>query len=72
MCPGYTIAQRMVYIMLVRLLTGYKLRTSEKKPPITHYSKYNTSKTALVAVPEPFLVKLTARNEEELEALLSV
>jgi phenylacetate 2-hydroxylase len=71
MCPGYTIAQRMVYIMLVRLLTNYTVLASEEQPPITHFSRYNTTKTALVAVPAPFKIQLKARNEGKFVALLA-
>lgn len=70
MCPGYTIAQRMIYITLVRILTSYTIRASSKSPPTTHFSDYNTAKTALVAVPAPFLVTLKQRDEGELEGLL--
>ena len=70
MCPGYTLAQRMVYIMLVRMLTSYRIEASQENPPNTHFSEYNTTKTALVAVPAPFKVKLHPRSENELNDIL--
>ncbi|KAI9047432.1 hypothetical protein LZ554_008876 [Drepanopeziza brunnea f. sp. 'monogermtubi'] len=62
MCPGYTIAQRMIYIMLFRLLISYKIEASQDSPPNTHFSEFNTTKTALVAVPARFKVQLTSRD----------
>ncbi|PQE29711.1 Cytochrome P450 protein [Rutstroemia sp. NJR-2017a WRK4] len=72
MCPGYTIAQRMIYILLVRVLTSYNLRASRQSPPNTHFSQFNTTKTALVAVPARFKVKLTSHNEQKLKDLLAI
>ncbi|KAJ0116645.1 cytochrome P450 [Diaporthe amygdali] len=61
-CSGQFIAQRLLYAALVRLLSSYKIVASESEPPNTDYVEYNQFKTALVAIPKDFKVKLVPRN----------
>jgi phenylacetate 2-hydroxylase len=63
-CPGATIASRLIYTALFRLLSLYKFEASESDPPNTDYVEYNAIKSALVAIPRDFKVKLTPRNED--------
>lgn len=44
---------------------------SKEEPPNTDYVDYNLLKSALVAIPRDFKVKLIPRNPEELAACLS-
>ncbi|MCJ1250455.1 hypothetical protein MMC30_007683 [Trapelia coarctata] len=69
-CPGIIIAHRLLYTALVRLITSYRIEASGQFPPTTHYSDYNTTKTALVAVPEDFKVNLIPRDTVELNSAL--
>jgi len=62
MCSGYIIASRLMYAALVRLITSYRIVASESEPPNTDYVDYNAIKTALVAIPRDFKVKLEPRN----------
>ncbi|EJP67927.1 Cytochrome P450 CYP504E1 [Beauveria bassiana ARSEF 2860] len=61
-CSGQFIASRMLYSALVRLLASYKFVASEECPPNTDYVDYNQFKTALVAIPREFKVKLIPRD----------
>jgi phenylacetate 2-hydroxylase len=46
----------------VRLLASYKIVASEEFPPNTDYVDYNQFKTALVAIPREFKVRLIPRD----------
>jgi phenylacetate 2-hydroxylase len=46
----------------MRLITAYKIVASETEPPNTDYVEYNQFKTALVAIPRDFKVKLVPRD----------
>lgn len=61
-CSGQFIASRMLYSALVRILSSYKIVASEEMPPNTDYVEYNEFKTALVAIPREFKVKLIPRD----------
>ncbi|KAH6886860.1 cytochrome P450, partial [Thelonectria olida] len=61
-CSGQYIASRLLYAALIRLLTTYKIVASEAEPPNTDYVDYNQFKTALVAIPRDFKVKLVPRD----------
>ncbi|TID19077.1 cytochrome P450 [Venturia nashicola] len=60
-CSGQYIAQRLLYSALVRLITSFKIVASETEPPNTDYVEYNQFKTALVAIPRDFKVRLVPR-----------
>lgn len=62
-CSGQIIASRLLYTALIRILTCYRLVASEKEPPNTDYVDYNQFKSALVAIPRDFKVKLIPREE---------
>ncbi len=62
-CSGQIIAQRLLYCALIRLLSCYKIVASEIEPPNTDYVDYNQFKSALVAIPRDFKVKLVPREE---------
>jgi phenylacetate 2-hydroxylase len=62
-CSGQFIASRLLYCALVRLLASYKIVASEDNPPNTDYVEYNQSKTALVAIPKDFHVRLIPRDD---------
>ncbi len=66
-CSGQFIAQRLLYIALIRLITSYKIIASETMPPNTDYVDYNLIKSALVAIPRDFKVKLIPRDPVALE-----
>jgi phenylacetate 2-hydroxylase len=61
-CSGQFIASRLLYSALVRLICSYKIVASEEQPPNTDYVDYNQFKTALVAIPRDFKVKLIPRD----------
>ncbi|KAI1456417.1 cytochrome P450 [Annulohypoxylon moriforme] len=61
-CSGQFIASRLLYAALVRLLSSYKIVASDEAPPNTDYVDYNEIKTALVAIPRFFKVKLIPRD----------
>ena len=46
----------------MRIITSYKIVASETEPPNTDYVDYNQFKTALVAIPRDFKVKLIPRD----------
>lgn len=69
-CSGQLIASRILYSALVRLILSYKIVASETEPPETDYVEYNQYKSALVAIPKDFKVRLVPRDTEELEACL--
>ncbi|PVI03921.1 putative cytochrome P450 [Periconia macrospinosa] len=70
-CSGQFIASRLLYAALVRLLSTYKIVASETEPPNTDYVDYNQFKTALVAIPVDFKVKLVKRDEAITEKVLA-
>lgn len=61
---------RLLYTALVRLLSSFKIVASETEPPNTDYVEYNQFKSALVAIPRDFKVKLIPRDPEVLEECL--
>ncbi|OJJ50418.1 hypothetical protein ASPZODRAFT_139714 [Penicilliopsis zonata CBS 506.65] len=61
-CSGQSIASRLLYAGLVRMLTTYKIVASERQPPTTDYIEYNSVKSALVAIPRDFAVRLVPRD----------
>lgn len=69
-CSGQIIAQRLLYAALIRILSSYKLVASESEPPNTDYVDYNQFKTALVAIPVDFKVKLIPRDNKMTEECL--
>jgi len=63
-CSGQFIATRLLYTALLRLLSCYRIVASETEPPNTDYVDYNQFKSALVAIPRDFKVKLVPRHDE--------
>lgn len=61
-CSGQFIASRLLYAALVRLLSSYKFVASDEAPPNVDYVEYNQQKSALVAIPRYFKVKLIPRD----------
>jgi phenylacetate 2-hydroxylase len=61
-CPGATIASKLTSAALFRILSLYKIEASATEPPNTDYIDYNAIKSALVAIPRDFKVKLTPRD----------
>ncbi|KAK8017420.1 hypothetical protein PG993_013746 [Apiospora rasikravindrae] len=61
-CSGQYIASRLLYAALLRILASYRIVASESSPPNTDYVDYNQFKTALVAIPREFQVKLVPRE----------
>ncbi|KAK4993416.1 hypothetical protein LTR50_000346 [Elasticomyces elasticus] len=61
-CSGQIIASRLLYTALFRLLCSYKIVASEKNAPNTDYVDYNQFKSALVAIPRDFGIKLIPRD----------
>src|SRR5277367_2112612 len=70
MCAGHLIATRLCYSLLVRFILSFQVVASEANPPNTDYVEYNSIKTALVAIPRDFGVKLTLRDGAWLEGLM--
>ncbi|KAG9909227.1 phenylacetate 2-hydroxylase, partial [Aureobasidium melanogenum] len=66
-CSGQLIATRLLYSALIRILSSYKIVASESEPPNTDYVDYNQFKTALVAIPRDFKVRLIPRDKETME-----
>lgn len=54
----------------MRLITSFKVVASETEPPNTDYVEYNQFKTALVAIPRDFKVRLVPRDPGALDAAL--
>jgi phenylacetate 2-hydroxylase len=70
MCSGQFIASRLLYAALVRLITAFKIVASDDEPPNTDYIEYNQLKSALVAIPVDFKVKLIPRDGSAIEKVL--
>ncbi|KAI4661439.1 uncharacterized protein J4E79_005252 [Alternaria viburni] len=69
-CPGALIASKLIYAALFRLLSLYRIEASVTNPPNTDYVDYNAIKSALVAIPRDFGVKLVPRDGEMVKAVL--
>lgn len=69
-CSGQYIASRLLYTALIRILSCYKIVASEKEPPNTDYVDYNQFKSALVAIPRDFKVKLVPREGVDIDHIL--
>ena len=61
-CPGATIASKLISAALFRIISLYKIEASINESPNTDYIDYNAIKSALVAIPRDFKVKLTPRD----------
>jgi phenylacetate 2-hydroxylase len=70
MCSGQYIAARLLYVALIRLITSYRIVASETEPPNTDYVEYNAIKTALVAIPRDFKVRLIPRDNKAVDSAL--
>ncbi|RDW71685.1 cytochrome P450-19 [Coleophoma crateriformis] len=70
-CSGQIIATRLLYTALLRIITSYKIVASTEQPPNTDYVDYNQFKTALVAIPRDFKVKLIPRDSAATEQCLA-
>jgi len=64
------IASKLIYAALFRLLSLYKIEASVTNPPNTDYVDYNAIKSALVAIPRDFGVRLVPRDGEMVNAVL--
>ena len=64
-CSGQIIASRLLYTALIRIICSYRIVASESQPPNTDYVDYNQFKSALVAIPRDFKVKLIPRDGME-------
>lgn len=53
------------------MIASFRIVASEEEPPNTDYVDYNLLKSALVAIPRDFKVKLIPRNPDELATCLS-
>lgn len=69
-CSGQHIASRLLYVALIRILSCYKIVASETEPPNTDYVDYNQFKTALVAIPRDFKVRLVPREGVDIDGIL--
>ena len=69
-CSGQIIASRLLYTALIRILSCYRIVASTNEPPNTDYVDYNQFKSALVAIPRDFKVKLIPREGVDVEELL--
>lgn len=69
-CSGQFIASRLLYTALIRILSCYKIVASEEEPPNTDYVDYNQFKSALVAIPRDFKVKLVPREGVDVARVL--
>lgn len=69
-CSGQIIASRLLYTALIRILSCYRIVASKTEPPNTDYVDYNQFKSALVAIPRDFKVKLIPREGVDIENLL--
>ena len=69
-CSGQFIASRLLYTALIRLISCYKIVASEDLPPNTDYVDYNQFKSALVAIPRDFKVKLVPREGVDISKVL--
>ncbi|KAL4985273.1 cytochrome P450 [Aspergillus falconensis] len=69
-CSGQFIASRLLYTALVRVLSSYRIIASEEAPPNTDYVDYNEIKSALVAIPRDFRVRLVPRGSDVTKACL--
>ena len=63
-CSGQFIASRLLYTALVRLICSFTIVASDTEPPNTDYVDYNQLKSALVAIPRDFKIKLVPRDPE--------
>ncbi|KAI7277394.1 phenylacetate 2-hydroxylase [Hortaea werneckii] len=66
-CSGQLIATRLLYTALVRLICSFKMVASETEPPNVDYVDYNQFKSALVAIPRDFKIKLIPRDVKATE-----
>ncbi|KAF2090608.1 putative cytochrome P450 [Saccharata proteae CBS 121410] len=71
-CSGQYIASRLLYAALIRIISSYRIVASETEPPNTDYVDYNQFKSALVAIPRDFKVKLIPRDQDTTEDCLRV
>ncbi|KAK0659313.1 Phenylacetate 2-hydroxylase [Lasiodiplodia hormozganensis] len=70
-CSGQYIAVRLLYAALIRIISSYRIVASESEPPNTDYVDYNQFKTALVAIPRDFKVRLIPRDNGMTEDCLA-
>lgn len=70
MCTAVNFANRMLYIVFVRLILSFKMTESKEMPPNIHYIDYKEDSTASNAIPSLFKLRFTPRDPEMLEECL--
>lgn len=71
MCSGQFIATRILYAAITRCIIAGQWKASKEFPPNTDYIDYNAIKSALVAIPRDFKVKIVPRDQQLFEEMLS-
>lgn len=71
-CPAWQISNRIMYMVLLRLILAFRLLPDEKMPPPTDYVTYGETPAGVANAPKPFLVRFVPRSPERLRVMLDV
>ncbi|EGD98769.1 3-hydroxyphenylacetate 6 hydroxylase [Trichophyton tonsurans CBS 112818] len=69
MCAGSLLANREIYLILIRMLNSFRITSVEKIN--THPIHGNSDPTSLVAIPNKYKVKFIPKNKTALDAAIS-
>lgn len=69
MCAGSLLANREIYLILMRMLNSFRITSVEKIN--THPIHGNSDPTSLVAIPNKYKVKFIPKNKTALDAAIS-
>ncbi|OAL70854.1 cytochrome P450 phenylacetate hydroxylase [Trichophyton violaceum] len=69
MCAGSLLANREIYLILIRMLNSFRITSVEKVN--THPIHGNSDPTSLVAIPNKYKVKFIPKNKTALDAAIS-
>ncbi|EXJ80755.1 hypothetical protein A1O3_07039 [Capronia epimyces CBS 606.96] len=67
-CPAWSIANRMMYGLLLRMILAFDMKMDPCDPPPTSWRTFGRTPSGVLNAPKMFNVRFVPRNEEKLRA----
>jgi phenylacetate 2-hydroxylase len=65
-CPAWSITNRMMYGLLLRMITAFEIKIDPTDPPPTSWRTFGATPSGVLNAPKAFKVRFVPRNEERL------
>ena len=66
-CPAWSIANRIMYGLLLRILLAFELEMDPADPPPSSWKTFGSTPSGVLNAPKMFKVRFVPRNEEKLK-----